>query len=196
MDILTTRELRLGVTERALIAALRSVFSPAILLNVHPRTLIQVVFQALSPLPNQVNDRSIMVNSNLSLTAALINAGSLAFLQASSIPLIGIVVAVSLGVKRVGKNRTLIVDPEDGEISDLVGGGVFAFIFSQSHRMNEDQHEKEMRGRLVWSSWDGIFDVAEVAKAEGLARQKGLEIVLLFRQILSGDELDSKMIVD
>jgi exosome complex component RRP46 len=187
----------LGVTERALTAALRSVFSPAILLNVHPRTLIQVVFQALSPPQNQTNGRSTVVDSNLSLTAALINAGSLAFLQASSIPLIGIVVAVSLGVKRVGKNRILIVDPEDEEIPDLVGGGVFAFVFSQSHTMNQDQHEKMMHGRLVWSSWDGIFDVAEVAKAEALARQKCLEIVLLFRQILSGEELvDSKMIVD
>jgi exosome complex component RRP46 len=187
----------LGVTERALTAALRSVFSPAILLNVHPRTLIQVVFQALSPLHNQMNDRSIVVDSNLSLTAALINAGSLAFLQASSIPLIGIVVAVSLGVKRVGNNRILIVDPEDEEIPDLVGGGVFAFVFSQSHRMSQDRHENVMHGRLVWSSWDGIFDIAEVAKAEALARQKCLEIVLLFRQILSGEELvDSKMIVD
>lgn len=135
------------------------------------------------------------------MTAALINAGSLAFLQASSIPLVGIVVAVPLGVTQVGGSRTLIVDPEDAEIQSLVGGGVFAFLFSESHRPAEPsngQSDRVMDGKLVWSSWDGVFDVVEVTKAEELAKQKGLEILQVFRQILSREELelDNKMTVD
>ena len=136
------------------------------------------------------------------MTAALINAGSLALLQASSIPLIGTVVAVAVGMKQVSQEKQLILDPEDRECEHLIGGGVFAFLFSRSHddlaSLNPMEHENGdvSKGRVVWSSWDGVFDLKEYAKAEEMARTSGAEIFQLFRRIMSSTDETDSMAVD
>jgi len=196
----------LGVTERSLSSALRAAFRPAILLNAHPRTLIQVVLQSLSP-PLQKRNRGhgshlMVFDTNPSMTAALINAGSLAFLQASSVPLIGSIVAVAVGLKQGSQGNELILDPEDTEVQDLVGGGVFTFLFSRSHdgltspNIQESENKDTLKGRIVWSSWDGMFDSKEYVRAEELARTAGTEILRSFRQIMSGTNDADSMTVD
>jgi exosome complex component RRP46 len=196
----------LGVTERSLSSALRAAFRPAILLNAHPRTLIQVVLQSLSP-PLQRRNGSqgshlMVFDTNPSMTAALINAGSLAFLQAASVPLVGSIVAVAVGLKQGSQGKELILDPEDTEVPDLVGGGVFTFLFSRSHdglnstNLKESENKDALKGRIVWSSWDGVFDTKEYSRAEELARTAGAEILLSFRQIMSGTNDADSMAVD
>lgn len=188
----------LGVTEKSLVSILRSVFTSAILLNAHPRSLIQIVFQLLSSSSLGVRYRaagSHMVDESLSVAAALINAGSLAFLQASSIPLTGVIIAVSIGVKEENGSRNLLVDPEESETSSLVGCGVFAFLFFQS-RQRQSNGERGIEGKVVWSQWNGDLEMTEVSRAEKLARQKGLEILQLFRRIMSGEDIDSSMALD
>ncbi|KIM21530.1 hypothetical protein M408DRAFT_80398 [Serendipita vermifera MAFF 305830] len=194
-----------GVAEKSICSALRASFKSAIVLNAHPRTLIQVVAQSLSPPFSKYKGTSpggTVFDTNPSITAALINAGSLALLQAASIPAVGTVVAVAVGVKRISQKSEFIIDPEDIEVGDLVAGGVFAFLFSRSHAplastgQSEPDNEDFPKGRVVWSSWEGVFNATEYAKAEELARFAAAEILEIFRQTMSGANDVESMAVD
>ncbi|KAK0476703.1 exosome component Rrp46 [Armillaria novae-zelandiae] len=73
---------------KSLASAIASALTPSLLLTQNPRTLVQLVVQALSLPPKAWQD---------GLTAAMINASTLAFLNAASIPMKGIVCAVTVG---------------------------------------------------------------------------------------------------
>ncbi|KAG8758619.1 exosome non-catalytic core subunit rrp46 [Serendipita sp. 396] len=184
-----------GVTERSIASILRNIFSPSILLNAHPRTLIQVVFQVLGSPPKRaygVSSRSSFV-TDYSMLAALINAGSLAFLRATSLPLTGVIVAVSVGVVQDGLSRDLVVDPEDSELEALSAGGTFAFLTSQSQG-DDSQMDTDItalsEARIVWYSWEGEYIPKEFSKAEKLARHAASGILQTFRETLFGKDVD------
>ncbi|KAG8827492.1 hypothetical protein FRC17_007825 [Serendipita sp. 399] len=128
------------------------------------------------------------------MVAALINAGSLAFLRESSLPLIGVIVAVSVAVVQKSSSRVLLVDPEDTELETLSAGGTFAFITSQA-QSEDNQMDTDVAAlstaRIVWSSWEGEFALEEFAEAERLARQAAFHILQTFRETLFGEEVDS-----
>ena len=115
----------------------------------------------------------------------LINAASLAFLQASSLPLIGVVVAVAVGVSVRDGERLILVDPEDSELENLVAGGVFAFL-SDGNDSNDLS-----KSNVVWSSWDGPFRPTEVSQAEGQARAAGTKVLQTFYSIIFGENSPS-----
>ncbi|KAG8814017.1 hypothetical protein FRC17_001332 [Serendipita sp. 399] len=125
------------------------------------------------------------------MVAALINAGSLAFLRESSLPLIGVIVAVSVAVVQKGSSRVLLVDPEDTELETLSAGGTFAFLTSQV-QSEDNQMDTDVAAlstaRIVWSSWEGEFVLKEFAEAERLARQAAFHILQTFRETLFGEE--------
>ncbi|KAL1747343.1 ribosomal protein S5 domain 2-type protein [Schizophyllum fasciatum] len=108
---------------KSLATAVRAALSPSIFLQQYPRTLIQLMIQALSP-ARALNDDSLL--------AATINAGSLALLNAGSAAMRGVVCAVP--VARISSDGTtkLVVDPDTDELSTALGTGCFAFLFAAS----------------------------------------------------------------
>jgi len=102
--------------------------------------------------------------SKEALSAAMINASSLAFLNASSVPMRGLVSAVAVGRLSGGQ---LVVDPSEEEAVSLEAGGTFAFIFA------DGIGRKNSNSECVWSSWksnSGRYDQNEILRARELAR--------------------------
>ncbi|KJA14799.1 hypothetical protein HYPSUDRAFT_149958 [Hypholoma sublateritium FD-334 SS-4] len=157
-EVLVRPLANIPATEAKLVAAnIKSTIEPSLILTKSPRTMVQLVIQSLtSPVAPLWKD---------SLTASMINASTLAFLQAGSVLMQGVVAAVAVG--RLS-NGTLVVDPSEEEAETLLGGGSFAFLFSDQNA------ERGSRVDCVWSNWkvtDGgylpneFFQARELAKA-------------------------------
>jgi len=157
-----------GTESKSLSASIRSVLAPSLILTQNPRSLVQLVVQSLSPSLAQSR-------TNPSLTASLINASSLAFVNASSVPMQGVVCAVAVG--RHGSSRAIILDPSDEELFTLDASGVFAYLFSG---IDHDQEQKQrLKSTLVWSNFiasPSPFTESELVSVHNLA-QKGAERV-------------------
>ncbi|KAA1475026.1 hypothetical protein DENSPDRAFT_841726 [Dentipellis sp. KUC8613] len=161
-----------GTESKSLASALRALLSPSILLTRNPRTLIQLVVQSLTPNPTS--------RFQPALTAAFINASTLALLNAGSIPMSGVVCAVSVG--RIQSSAldpgplALLLDPTDEELASTDASGCFAFMFAAD--FGKPAHinvtAPDVPGsKLVWTNWTaaaGTFDVAELARATELAK--------------------------
>jgi exosome complex component RRP46 len=111
-----------------------------------------------------------------SLTAAMINASSLALLNSGSVFMRGVVAAVAIGRLPDG---TLVVDPDEEDEKSLGSGGCFAFMFANGL----DDDKKTNYSDCVWSSWKSrlgttttydeksellFFNAREMAKAAAL----------------------------
>lgn len=139
-------------------SAIRSALAPSLILNKNPRTLIQLVIQTLSPIfssgPKWMDG----------LLAAMINASTLALLNAGSVPMRGVVCAIAVGKTEAGE---LLVDPEDNKTASLVQGGCFAFMIADGIGIQSNSTS-------VWTNWrtlqGGTFTEADVAKAREVAR--------------------------
>ncbi|KAJ7776811.1 exosome component Rrp46 [Mycena maculata] len=133
---------------KSLAATVRSALIPSLILSQNPRTLIQLVIQALSPTRSKFQD---------GLVSAMINASTLALLNAGSIPMKGVVCAVAVG--RI--KSALIVDPSDDEETLLDASGCFAFSFGNGL---DD-------ARCVWTNWSSsrTFNEAELTKCKLIA---------------------------
>ncbi|KAK7042217.1 exosome component Rrp46 [Favolaschia claudopus] len=133
---------------KSLAASIRAALIPSLILSQNPRTLIQLVIQALSPTRSPSHD---------TLVASMINASTIALLNAGSIPMKGVVCAVSIG----RRNSSLIVDPGDEELAALDASGCFAFAFGNGA---ED-------ARCVWTNWKSSvsFNEKELAECKRLA---------------------------
>ncbi|KDR67195.1 hypothetical protein GALMADRAFT_216654 [Galerina marginata CBS 339.88] len=142
---------------KSLAATIRTSLEPSLILTKNPRTLVQLTVQSLS------SPRSSTWKEGLS--AAMINASSLALLNASSVPMRGVVSAVAVG--RL-PNGTLILDPGDDEVASLQGGGTFAFLFADGAGVGGSNSD------CVWTSWkstSGRYDATELTRAKELARE-------------------------
>ncbi|KAJ8508090.1 hypothetical protein ONZ45_g9611 [Pleurotus djamor] len=133
-----------GIDSKSLGSTIKSLLSPSIQLSVNPRTLIQVVIQALSP-----SSTIEGAKWDDGLVSAMINASTLALLNAGSIPMRGVVCAVAVGLKSSG----IVIDPPPEEYSDVSGGGCFAFLFG--HGVGARPNDAD--NVCVWSSWSGDF---------------------------------------
>jgi exosome complex component RRP46 len=157
-----------GTESKHLALTLRSLLAPSLLLSQNPRTLIQLVVQSLTPTPAR--------SFHSSLVASLINASTLALLNAGAVPMRGVVCAVAVGRSRspglfaTPHSILLILDPDESESASLEGGGCFAFHFTvdttQSGGTGGDFPE------LVWSNWQPTtpFNENEIVRARDLAR--------------------------
>ncbi|KIL67575.1 hypothetical protein M378DRAFT_52846, partial [Amanita muscaria Koide BX008] len=121
---------------RSLSSSIRSALLPSLILTQHPRTLIQLVLLPLS------QHRLTGIGSDHALAAALVNASTLALINAGSVPMRGIVTAVSVGLST--STRELIVDPDEDRLSDLVASGCFAFFFADGDT------------QCVWVDWKNV----------------------------------------
>ncbi|KAF9228890.1 hypothetical protein BS17DRAFT_772678 [Gyrodon lividus] len=169
-----------GTTEKYLGAAFKGIIERSCILGQNPRTLIQVVVQALSRPTN-------------ALIAAEINACSLALVNAGSIPMRGVVCAVSVRRGGSGNRTDLVLDPEDEE--ELQGGGgCFVFLFGVDQlRADGDIPPSKM----IWTNYcagsGGSFSLTEVAQAEELASKGAAQVWIkmkeaLQRSLFAGDE--------
>ena len=151
---------------KALAATIRTSLEPSLILTSNPRTLIQLVIQSLRQLHNSIWRDS--------LTAAMINASSLALLNSGSIYMRGVVASVAIGRLPDG---TLVVDPDEEEEESLGGGGCFAFMFADGFdKTNSD---------CVWSGWksmSGTFDESEFFRARQLAKAAALHVYLAMKK--------------
>ncbi|KAJ7166296.1 exosome component Rrp46 [Mycena crocata] len=127
-----------GTQSKSLAATIRSALVPSLVLSQNPRTLIQLVIQSLSQPRSKFQD---------GLVSAMINASTLALLNAGSIPMKGVVCAVAIW--RI--KATLVVDP------------TVCFAFSFANGVDD--------ARCVWTNWKSSrsFDEAELAQCKALA---------------------------
>jgi exosome complex component RRP46 len=186
-----------GTEAKSLSSAIRSVLTPSLLLSQNPRTLIQLVIQSVTP--------TISHRFPLSLVASLINASTLALLNAGSVPMRGVVCAVAVGRMRppVAKPKqavTLILDPNDRELSTLEGGGCFAFLFAvgvnqagaeESNVVSEPKAPCE----AVWSNWHATttFHDDELVRARELAKMGAERVWLKMKESLGWMEAISPL---
>ncbi|KAG7088167.1 hypothetical protein E1B28_012188 [Marasmius oreades] len=163
-------------------SSISSALTPSLILTQNPRTLIQIVIQTLVSSPGS--------KWKDGLVASMINACTLALINAGSIPMRGVVCAVSLGCIRVDSTYVYVVDPTEDEARDLVGGGCFAFLFSDFEPLSESG------ATCVWSSWrrwDGFgFDEEEILKARGMAKEAAREVWRRVKRLVEETE-DTRM---
>ncbi|KAJ7119818.1 ribosomal protein S5 domain 2-type protein [Mycena epipterygia] len=151
---------------KSLAATIRSALIPSLILSQNPRTLIQLVIQALSSARSKSQD---------SLVSAMINASTLALLNAGSIPMKGVVCAVAIGRMK----STLIVDPGEDEEASLEASGCFAFSFGNGA---DD-------ARCVWTNWrsSDSFDEGELTTCKLLASAAARSVWLQIQNVFEGD---------
>ncbi|TCD69548.1 exosome non-catalytic core subunit rrp46 [Steccherinum ochraceum] len=172
-----------GTDTKALAAILKSVLTPSLLLSQHPRTLIQIVGQALCGNESGSGMGSVGRGWNISLVAALINATTAAIISAGSIPMKGIVCAAAVG-KIAGifnQPPALVLDPSERELASLTGGGCFAFLFS-STLSTEEEASRDVdipAHTMIWTNYatsSTTFDSAEWARSTKLAEAGAVAI--------------------
>lgn len=162
-----------GTDAKALGATIKSLLAPSLLLTRHPRTLIQLVVQPLSP--SLVGSPKVVPSLHPGIAAASINASSLALMNAS-VPMKGVVCAIT--VARTG-SEDLILSPNTDELASSTASGCFAFIFTAAELSTDRLHVSE-----VWSNWQSSrgFDVTDIFGARELAKQGARHIWELMKE--------------
>ena len=151
-----------GTDAKALSATIKSLLTPSLLLTRHPRTLIQLVIQPLSP--SLVGPPKAIPSLHPCIAAASINASSLALMNAS-VAMKGVVCAVAVAKS---SSEELILNPTTDQLVSSTASGCFAFIFTAAELSNDRLHVSE-----VWSNWRSSlgFDVNEIHGARELAQE-------------------------
>ncbi|KAI0338073.1 hypothetical protein BDW22DRAFT_1363464 [Trametopsis cervina] len=181
-----------GTDSRAFATILKTVLAPSLLLSHNPRTLIQLVGQALCGSDSGSGTGTVGHGWNISLMASLINASTAAFVNSGSIPMRGVVCAVAIGRLPNGSSGepgcTLVLDPSEIELPKLEGGGCFAFLFSATTSKSLVQTEVPAAS-LLWRNYsasNGSFDETEFANAQSLARHGAEELWHAMKRSLPG----------
>lgn len=185
-----------GTDSKALSATLKSIFAPALLLSRHPRTLVQIVGQALCGTDSGSGLGSAGRGWNASLIASLINATTAAFVNAGSVPMKGVVCAVAVGRLKPGSERpTLILDPEETELPDLAGSGCFAFLFSTAVYAAGTSSPSPPPCSLLWTNYTTAapFDVGQLSQARKLAEEGAGHVWLKMKE--SVGSLDKSIVL-
>ncbi|KAG8905463.1 exosome non-catalytic core subunit rrp46 [Tulasnella sp. 403] len=187
----------------------RDVLEQVLVLNQHPRSLVQLVIQALSAVSTpQWNKTSHTTDAprfsrmgNPSLLAACVNAASLACLNAASVPMRGTLCAVAVG-KRSPQSATqrqglvqdapeLVLDPEEDE--SHAGWAVFAFVFGATFSGDQETQGCEP----IWVDCVGLSSENDYRAAKALAYKGAQEVLKFFRQELErciiGESNDTQM---
>ncbi|EPQ51723.1 hypothetical protein GLOTRDRAFT_65299 [Gloeophyllum trabeum ATCC 11539] len=181
---------------RHVASVLKTIFSQTILLNQHPRTLVQMVVQALSV--SEVVGKSGVGAGTAGVfgpgtIASMVNSASLALINAGSIPLRGVVCAVSVGrltrpsPSNAASTSPLILDPSPEEIPHLTAQGVFAFLFSSALPASSraPSSGSPPPSELIWSNWSstnlgmtkvGDGELQELGRAHEMAREGAIRV--------------------
>jgi len=162
-----------GTDSKALGATIKSLLAPSLLLTRHPRTLIQLAIQPLSP--SLVGSPKGVPSLRPGIAAASINASSLALMNAS-VSMKGVVCAVSIAR---ASSEQLVLNPTTDQLEVSTASGCFAFIFTAAESPNNQLHVSE-----VWSNWQSSlgFDVGEMVVARDLAQQGARHVWELMKE--------------
>ena len=121
----------------------------------------------------------------------MINASTLALLNASSVPLKGVVCAAAVGRATDSNGSVLVVDPSNDEQKDLDGAGVFAFLIlggwasAISNSAAQEDDDKDVNAELVWSSWSAMPFDEEADRAQALAKIAALRVRAHMREAIA-----------
>ncbi|KZP17086.1 ribosomal protein S5 domain 2-like protein [Athelia psychrophila] len=176
-----------GTEAKSLASTIRTLLTPALLLTANPRSLLQLVLQSLSPGVSGTEK-----SADPRLVAAMVNASTLALLNAGSVPMQGVVCAVAVGLLSPSPPSSssssssaqspsapasvLVLDPSDAELRNLQGSGCFAFMFSASAARapaTSQATDEVLPCEPVFSSWQASpapFSAEELFSARALAR--------------------------
>ncbi|TFK64841.1 ribosomal protein S5 domain 2-like protein [Pluteus cervinus] len=174
-----------GTEAKSMAAIIRGLLIPSLLLGHNPRTLIQLVIQSLSS-PRGVWKAGIY--------AAMINASTLALLNAGSVPMRGVICAIPVARIVQGQSTVLVVDPSEEEEAAIQGGGCFAFMFAFGLKGGGDTN-------CVWANWSstksvgGVSDELELVAAKELAKKAAKSVWDAMKERLDPDYL-SRMETD
>ncbi|KAL6302726.1 hypothetical protein BKA93DRAFT_736213 [Sparassis latifolia] len=158
-----------GTDARALASTLKLLLTPSLFLNRCPRTLVQVVVQALCDRPGGAKGWGSV------LVASAVNSASLALLSAGSVPMRGVVCAIAVGrvvlPGAAAGSGVLVLDPSDEELPRLTGGGCFAFLFSSALPSAIQAEEDAPPCELLWTDYkcqngfgeDELFRARQIA---------------------------------
>lgn len=128
--------------------------------------------------------------------ATLINACSAAFINASSVPMKGVVCAVAVGRVRSSSSKpTLVLDPSEAELAGLAGGGCFAYMFSSSFPETEPLKDGIPPSSLLWTNYaatSGAFDEEEFQQAQQLAEDGATRVWRSLKESLHDGKLTSR----
>jgi exosome complex component RRP46 len=155
-----------GTRAKSAGATLQRILSPSIILTAHPRTLLQLVVQQLKSTSSAASSSSkkTLPSDGLSELAAMINASTLALLDAGSIQMCGVVCAVAVGVDSSG---SILLDPTDSEIPYLGAGGCFAFLVCKTELVPGESISCEP----IWAKWQ-VHSQASVKSSDMLGRAR------------------------
>lgn len=107
----------------------------------------------------------------------MINATTLALLNAGSIPMKGVICAVCIGKT----SDSYLVDPSDAELRTLETSGSFAFLFTDG-TVNS--------AICVWTNWRSAsttgFDESEISRARAVAAAAAQEVWCQIRSAIGG----------
>lgn len=122
--------------------------------------------------------------------ASLVNACSTALINAGSVPMRGVVCAVSVGrLPGSDESFNLVLDPSETELPSLVGGGCFVFMFSSILTASPNDDASDIpSASLLWTNYtatSGRIDDAELAQAQAIALQGAREIWKVIKNSLS-----------
>ncbi|KAF9070742.1 hypothetical protein BDP27DRAFT_1323354 [Rhodocollybia butyracea] len=151
---------------------LKEVMQRQVIMEANPRTLIQFVVQALVPLRS--NSKHTL-NSD-EIMAAMINCCTLSLLNAGSVPMRGVICAVSVArVIQVDKAFKYVVQPGDpNQASSCVAVGCFAFLFSEPEPKLSSE-PSSASSPCVWTNWrflrPGHADSSSGDESETAARK-------------------------
>ncbi|CAL1698844.1 unnamed protein product [Somion occarium] len=181
-----------GTDAKSISNTLKSIFTPALLLSQHPRTLIQLVAQALCGSETGSGTGSAGRGWNSSLIATLINATTAALVNASSVPMKGTVCAVAVGT--IGEpstnDRIFVVDPSEVELPSLTSSGCFAFMFSSTLPPQSGSLKSVVPpSSLIWTNFGSVngtpFDENDLTHATKLGARAAAEIWLCMKESLA-----------
>lgn len=162
-----------GTDAKTLGATIKSLLTPSLLLTRHPRTLIQLVIQPLSP--SLMGSPKAIPPLHPGIAATSINASSLALMNAS-VAMKGVVCAVAVARTSSGE---LILNPTGDQLVSSTASGCFAFIFTGAGSSNDQLHVSD-----VWSNWQSSlrFDAEEMFEARELAQEGARHVWELMKE--------------
>ncbi|KAJ4481083.1 hypothetical protein J3R30DRAFT_3464102 [Lentinula aciculospora] len=128
-----------GIESKKAAVLLKEVLQMEVIMEANPRTLTQFVVQALVPTLKMTDE----------LVAAMINCCTLSLLNAGSVPMRGVICAVSIGRLSSANGEIAIykVQPVEEQKSGMEATGCFAFLFSDSFSSNA------CVSSCVWTNW-------------------------------------------
>jgi hypothetical protein len=89
----------------------------------------------------------------------------------------------------------MVLDPEESEVSSLIGGGVFAIHFSRGKESlpsgTTSKESTDVEGEVAWCTWEGLFVEKEFIEAQAIATEGAKRVLQSIRSALARDHVEA-----